>query len=176
MLICDNPFWQFSLAVYARPGVADECLALQKHLNIDVNVLLCCAWIGNAYKVRLGDEQLQDLGALILAWQRTVVRPLRAARQDIKQMPSMSETAVKDLRQDIACLELRAEQIEQAMLFEFARGLVTGATVVPLAEAVRHNIANLLRLAGLNKNDTGTGTSHAERLIAETIGYRPEQP
>jgi uncharacterized protein (TIGR02444 family) len=48
VLECDNPFWNFSLAVYAAPDVAAECLALQSALNIDANSLLFCAWLGRA--------------------------------------------------------------------------------------------------------------------------------
>ena len=33
-------FWDFSLAFYAMPGVADACLQLQDGCGADVNVLL----------------------------------------------------------------------------------------------------------------------------------------
>jgi hypothetical protein len=36
----DNPFWDFSLALYAKEGVADACLLLQDKLGYDVNLLL----------------------------------------------------------------------------------------------------------------------------------------
>lgn len=42
----ENEFWQFSLAVYAAPGVEAECLALQEALGIDVNLLLFFVWLG----------------------------------------------------------------------------------------------------------------------------------
>jgi uncharacterized protein (TIGR02444 family) len=48
MLQCDNPFWRFSLAVYAAPGVAPEFLALQDMRAIAINLLLFGAWLGNA--------------------------------------------------------------------------------------------------------------------------------
>ena len=41
----DNAFWKFSLAVYAAPGVPEECLAVQERYGVDVNVLLFCAWL-----------------------------------------------------------------------------------------------------------------------------------
>lgn len=49
----ENRFWRFSLAVYAAPGVADECLALQERCGIDVNILLFCAWVGGARRILL---------------------------------------------------------------------------------------------------------------------------
>ena len=38
----DNPFWNYSLALYARAEVAKTCLALQDRLGLDVNLLLFC--------------------------------------------------------------------------------------------------------------------------------------
>ena len=173
MLDCNNSFWHFSLTVYAKPGVADECLALQSRFNIDVNALLYCAWIGNAYKVRLTDEQLNNIDAHVRLWHRTIVRPLRAARQDIKPMPAMADDAVKDLRLDIARVELRAEQIEQAMLFEFTRGLISNAAVTSPTDAVRHNVMALLRQAMATEKTAGIETPKADQLVTESITYRP---
>ena len=33
-------FWDFSLAFYALPGVADACLELQERCSVDVKVML----------------------------------------------------------------------------------------------------------------------------------------
>jgi len=40
-----NPFWDFSLAVYRRPGVAAACLRLQDEAGVDVNLLLYFCWL-----------------------------------------------------------------------------------------------------------------------------------
>ncbi|MEE9209867.1 MAG: TIGR02444 family protein, partial [Kiloniellales bacterium] len=42
----DNPFWDFSLAVWGREAVAPACLALQERHGLDVNLLLFCGWAG----------------------------------------------------------------------------------------------------------------------------------
>jgi hypothetical protein len=60
-------------------------------------------------------------------------------------MPPMTEAAVQILRADIAKRELRAEQIEQAMLFDLAAGFDQGAAALSTADAVRHNVAALLQ-------------------------------
>lgn len=44
----ENPFWRFSCAVYAAPGVAQACLELQDTHGADVNLLLLAAWLGAA--------------------------------------------------------------------------------------------------------------------------------
>jgi len=120
VLQCDNPFWQFSLAVYARPGVAAECLGLQTALGIDVNVLLFVAWIGAAKGVILDDQSIETIEARACGWNDSVVRRLRTVRQNMKLLPEIANKPADGLRKDIAALELRAEQIEQALLFEAA--------------------------------------------------------
>ena len=46
--------------------------------------------------------------------------PLRAARRGIKTLAEAADDDVAALRKDVAALELRAEQIEQAMLYRMA--------------------------------------------------------
>lgn len=169
MLRCDNPFWKFSLAVYAQPGVAAECLALQSALNIDVNVLLFCAWLATEKQLILNDKNFVAIDTYVTRWHQTVVRPLRSVRQAMKPMPEMADKAVKDLRQEIAAVELRAEQIEQALLFDDVTAISAGAAAADSAEqAVRANIA-----AFVQRNATGATEAPATlSLIAAAIGYR----
>jgi len=173
VLRCDNPFWKFSLAVYARGGVAPECLALQEALGIDVNVLLFCAWVGAEKKLILNEKNFAAIDASIRRWHQTVVRPLRAVRQAMKPMPEMADDVVKDLRKDIAAVELKAEQIEQALLFEETDALSAGATTADDAEtAIRANIT-----AFVQRNATdATATPATPSLIAAAIGYRSATP
>ena len=39
-------FWRFSLAFYARPGVADALIALQDRAESEVNLVLFGLWLG----------------------------------------------------------------------------------------------------------------------------------
>lgn len=172
MLDCDNPFWNFSLAIYGAPGVASECLALQSELNIDVNILLYVAWLGSAHKIKLTDENMMHADASVRRWRDMVVRPLRAVRQGIKVLPDMADDAVKDFRSEIARAELRAEQIEQAMLFKQAGELVDTETATTIAEAVHHNVTALLKRNMLTAGTAGEEPPKAARLIAEAIAYR----
>lgn len=173
MLRCDNPFWKFSLAVYAQPGVAPECLALQSALNMDVNILLFCAWLGAERKLLLNDKNFDATDACVRRWHETVVRPLRAVRQAMKPMPEMADEAVQGLRKDIAAVELRAEQVEQALLFESTDALTAGATMADDPEtAIRANIT-----AFVQRNATdATATPPTLSLIAAAIGYRSAAP
>lgn len=169
MLDCDNPFWRFSLAVYAQPGVAAECLALQETLNIDVNVLLFCAWIGAERNRVLDDQALAAIEADVRRWHGTVVQPLRAVRQTMKAMPDLADEAAKALRKEVAAVELRAEQIEQAKLFEMAGAVTHGATV-EVGDAVEANVAGFLR-----RHAKGAESPSPPRLlIAAATAYRPD--
>jgi uncharacterized protein (TIGR02444 family) len=113
----DNAFWKFSLAVYAAPGVADECLAVQESHGVDVNVLLFCAWLAAACKVALTPGDIEGIVAAVRSWHEEAVKPLRGVRRYMKDVPG-GDVAV--LRTRVKGAELEAEQIEQAMLFAHA--------------------------------------------------------
>lgn len=168
MFRCDNPFWKFSLAVYAQPGVAAECIALQSALNIDVNVLLFCAWLGADRKIILTEKNLAAIDAQVRRWHETVVRPLRSIRQAMKPLPEMADETVQNLRKEIAANELRAEQIEQALLFDAADQVTEGAAIA--AETGRAVHANVT--AVVQRNATGAAqTAPARLLIAAALAY-----
>ena len=152
---CDNPFWRFSLAVYAAPGVADECLALQDARGIDVNVLLFCAWLGSR-RIVLTEADLAAIEATVRPWRDQVVGPLRGVRRDIKARPDAAEQDIAGLRKDAAALELRAEQIEQAMLYGLVATFDEGNVTAQVA--IGRNVSLLL-----------AGGTEPARLIEATL-------
>jgi uncharacterized protein (TIGR02444 family) len=165
---CDNPFWDFSLAVYAKPGVAAECLALQSAFNIDVNALLFCAWLGTDQGLVLTERNLAAMEQHVCRWHQTVVRPLRAVRQAMKPLPEMSDDAVAALRKEIAAAELRAERIEQAILFEAAVRLSQGAHAADREQAVATNVG-----AFVQRNATDAAKIEPPRLlIAAALAHK----
>jgi uncharacterized protein (TIGR02444 family) len=109
-----NPFWDFSLALYAAPGVAGACLGLQERLDADANLLLFCCWAGSRGHA-LDDAALDRLLAAVAEWHAEVVRPLRAARTWLKLLVSGDSQATA-LRERIKALELEAERLEQDRL------------------------------------------------------------
>ena len=143
---CDNPFWRFSLAVHGAPGVDAECLALQDTHGIDVDVLLFCVWVG-ARGTLLTDDELAAIEALVQPWRDAAIAPLRAARRGIKTLPQAADDDVAALRKDVAALELRAEQIEHAMLYQRVPALGS-ATGIAAEEAMRRNVSALGRGKG----------------------------
>ncbi len=112
----ENPFWDYSLAVYGRGGVAEACLALQDAAGLDVNLLLLCCFAGSRGR-RLGADSMGRLMAAAADWQGAVVRPLRQVRRRLKKVPGPDPEAAEALRQAVKEQELRAERIEQDLLY-----------------------------------------------------------
>lgn len=144
----DNPFWQFSLNRYARRGVAAACLALQDRAEIDVNLLLFAFWLGHG-GYRLADYP--DAMRPVVAWHEAVVKPLRHARIARRQPEGAPENPI---RAAIKQVELQAEQIEQALLFRLADGLMTETGSGSQADMV-HNARSLMPALAIEDDALG---------------------
>ena len=160
----DNPFWTFSLKVYAIDGVAAECLAVQDTNSVDVNLLLFAAWLGAVHHRSLTDGDIRAMHSAAAGWHNGVVRPLRTIRQDMKAAEQIQFDAVRTLRKDIAALELKAEQVEQALLFSWAEQKLH-SLASSSGEATRANVRSLLRGYGSNAEAT-TLIDAAERTAS----------
>jgi uncharacterized protein (TIGR02444 family) len=114
-----SPFWDFSLRLYARSGVAGACLCLQDRHGIDVNVLFCCLWLGMEGE-RATRRDIARMMARVRSLHEQVVKPLRTARTALKSMlPAGAEEllpAMGALRSAIKKSELDAEHLEQIVL------------------------------------------------------------
>lgn len=147
----DCAFWNFSLALYARPGVAPACLRLQARRGVDVNLLLYGLWLGAEKSRRLSPAEIDALRAQVRTIHDGVVRPLRQARTALKGMLEGSpfDALVGTLRTAVKGHELDAEHLEQLLLAEFgAKALMSGGRESqPLAAAQANAEAYLARLA-----------------------------
>ncbi|MBS0248384.1 MAG: TIGR02444 family protein [Proteobacteria bacterium] len=144
----DNEFWRFSCEIYAAAGVAVECLRLQDKHDIDVNLLLFCAWLGVQSRVALGAEEIDLCRAETAAWCRSVLKPLRAARRSMKPI---AEAAT--LRNAVKALELEAEKAQQAMLFALAERHWPRRAGVWLPSAGNRNIWTFCASYGLDASE-----------------------
>ena len=140
-LTLDNPLWAFSLGIYPEPGVSEECIALQDQRGIYVNVLLLCAYVGGMRGVTLSANDLKAANAAIEGWQGGVIRPLREARRALK--PIKNEPAQR-LRGNVKKDELLAEQIEQALLWDWCQRHIEGRQGGNHSAALAANIAAML--------------------------------
>ena len=102
-----NPFWKFSLAIYAQTGVATACLDLQESLGVDVNVLLFVCWYASEGRA-LTAEEIAAVDASIAGWRQDVVHPIRVLRQGLREYPGVDST-----RTVIKRAELESERVQQ---------------------------------------------------------------
>jgi uncharacterized protein (TIGR02444 family) len=114
-------FWRFSLALYARPAVAEALIRLQDRAGYDVNLILFALWAGAAHGVRLDAAAFAAAEATVADLRREIVEPLRAMRRRLKSDPADD---VPDLRRRILGLELAAERRAQ---YRLAASLLPGA-------------------------------------------------
>ena len=134
--------------VYAEAGVQEDCLVLQERYALDVNLLLLCAYAG-ARGVTFSGHDVTEAAAAVAAWHRDVVRPLRTARRALKGIARDDAAA---LRVDVKAAELRAEQIEQAMLWQWWQARAAGAAS-SVAATLATNLRALLRHYGDHDTD-----------------------
>lgn len=112
-----SPFWDFSLLLYARPGVEAACLTLQDDHGLDVNLVLLAGWAAHTRR-RLTPPLAQRLRALGLAYQADVMQPLRQARRGLKAYEAVLALAplASACRQSLLGCELDLERLEQVQL------------------------------------------------------------
>ena len=165
-------FWEFSLRVYAQPGVQDECLALQERLRLDVNLLLFCAYAGAKLGIVLSRQDIAETVALTEVWHGSVVRGLRAIRTTMKRwsedgtLPIAKPAAA--LRLAVKQAELDSERIEHEILADWAANRQAGA-----ARAQQKTIAaNIGLLLDHCTRISGETAAPPAQLIAAALNDR----
>jgi uncharacterized protein (TIGR02444 family) len=99
-------FWNFSLRLYARPGVAAACIELQDRHGKDVIIALYCCWLGASGRGRLDAAGLAAAEATARPWRSAVVEKLRRTRHALKGVAG-AEPLYARMKQ----IELDAERI-----------------------------------------------------------------
>jgi uncharacterized protein (TIGR02444 family) len=151
-----NPFWDFSIRLYGKPGVAEACIALQEKHGLDVNVLMYCAWRGAA----MTPADVAAAAKTVSAWHDAMVRPLRALRTELKEDAKGAPRPVAErVRAQIKSAELNAERVEQVMLVALAPDNVASGT---------HAEANML----LYLDFAGAKADGADKALIQIICSR----
>ncbi|MEM0955093.1 MAG: TIGR02444 family protein [Pseudomonadota bacterium] len=132
-----NPFWRFSLTLYAETGVADACLALQDRYNLDINLLLYGCYLANQGHL-LETGQASALDQYCTEWRETVVRPVRALRRALKHQ-------APDVAEKLLAAELVSERDQQAMIWRWHLQQSWQADAIAGdGELLRRNLARLI--------------------------------
>jgi uncharacterized protein (TIGR02444 family) len=165
----DNPFWRFSLALYDRPGVDSACLSLQDRHELDVNLLLLCAWTGHQ-GMRLSRADLAALAERVHDWQAAVVQPLRAVRQWLKAQDTAPAGPAEQLRDGVKQQELTAEQLEQGLLHELVQA---GSVGQPDQPGPRLAMANLgAYFASLSREPGVADAADLAQILTAAFGEK----
>jgi uncharacterized protein (TIGR02444 family) len=144
-------FWAFSLQLYARPGVAPACLALQDRHGADINLLLLGFWRAARGYAGWAENEL-DHAVSAVAPVNGVLQPFRQARRALKALVA-DEPAAGRLYDEARALELKLEQVAQAWLAAVSRISPADRRPLPLARddqalaAAAHLSAYLERIA-----------------------------
>lgn len=150
----DSAFWQFSLALYGRPGVPDACLRLQDECGVDVNVMLYLLYVASVGRL-IDSDDIDQIEALAASWREEIVRPLRGVRRRLKTPPAhFQNDASEGLRSAIKRVELEAERLQQLAL---ERDLPAHAL-------------------GTASNDASLCAARNLRMYAQRLGAFPDEP
>ncbi len=123
-----HPFWDYSVRLYGKPGVADACLYLQDRYGLNVNCVLLCAWIAADGRGALTSAHLATALRRIADWEAQAIRPLREIRRKCRQEPlGVPEFLLQTFAPQIEAAELAAEHVEQLVLAETVRDLAAVA-------------------------------------------------
>ncbi len=105
-------FWDWAVAAYARPGVAELCLDLQDAHGQNVPLLLWAIWAGQDGR-RIDAAQAV---ATARAWQE-VISPLRDVRRRLKTTVTEGDDAQRlAVREQVKAVELSAEKALMTLL------------------------------------------------------------
>ena len=111
--------WAFALSIYARPGVAEACLALQNGAGVDVMLLLTVIFAAVKHRVLLTPGEISALDEACRPWREQIVRPLRTIRSRLKTGPQPAPSEpTEQFRSQVKALELAAEKLENKLLVE----------------------------------------------------------
>jgi len=156
-----SDFWDFSLALYGKPGVAPACLALQERHGLDVNVLMFCLWLAASGRGPASVATLHTAFAAAESWHVEVVRHVRALRRRLKSpVGAADQTLAQALRARIQKIEIDAEHIEQLTLEATAPAVQTPKTdhdAVALAAEGAVHAATYCRHIGAGESPENIG-------------------
>ncbi|MCI0510015.1 uncharacterized protein (TIGR02444 family) [Chromohalobacter marismortui] len=109
--LCDvlrnPPLWDYALALYQLPEVADACLQLQDEAGADVCELLWRCWLDRHALVPT--DEAHSAVDDIRAWQAEVTQPIRHLRRTLKPR-AQHHQQVATLRTHLKEAELLAER------------------------------------------------------------------
>ncbi len=144
------------MALYAKPGVAPACLALQERHGVDVNALMFCVWLALSGRGPAPRATLEAAFDRVGAWHVEVVRKLRPLRRRLKSgFEPVDAELVRALRARIQKIEIDAEHLEQLTLAASAAATVPPRSGLGAEERARHAAAHASLYFGCTASKAG---------------------
>lgn len=139
--------WDFALAFYAQPQVAEICLQLQDEYQANVCLLIGLRWM-DAREDYLDETDFTHLKNHIEMWTREVVEPLRSLRRKLKS--PIEHIAQDEVQEQLRTVIKNAELLaEKKLLNEIERWAIAQKKMTQINSA--QDTTNLERyLAQLN--------------------------
>tara|TARA_B110000444_G_scaffold107994_1_gene102018 strand:- start:1151 stop:1675 length:525 start_codon:yes stop_codon:yes gene_type:complete len=163
-------FWNFSLELYEKEGVAAACLELQDVYQLDVNLLLFCFWHASAFG-QVDQDLMDKIIEFSIEWRAHVVQPLRSARSWMKLSPNPSEQFTK-LRERIKTEELEAERYQQIRIANLTSDYNANGQCRCGNGDSQINIESLLEALGIARDEKITSRL---KIIHSALGGSPLQ-
>jgi len=139
----DNPFWDFTLAVYRGEGVSQACIELQDRLGLDVNFLLLAVFAGSR-GFAIAAPQWERLEALARPWRENVIHPLRGVRRWLKTQMALPAPVIDPMRRAVLAQEIESEGMQQRLMWT--------ALAIPAGEpSLQRGAGNLAAYCGFAK-------------------------
>lgn len=135
----EHTAWDFITRLYAQPGVASACLALQDRHGVDVTLMLFCLWRGSINDA-ISNAHMAALTVAAREWREATVLPIRAARRWLKQRPNQDS-----LYRSVLSAEIDSEHGELLMLAQLADTAGCHPQKQPLTDVMTANLAALFR-------------------------------
>lgn len=152
-------FWEFSLAFYCKPQVANALLSLQDRRAADVNMLLAICWLATlGYEVPTNG--LVEIDAAVKPWRDKVINPLREIRRRVKGefTEEVGKVDRQSLHHTMLGAELDCERVAQKQIALAAEAHCTKLQAKPAAElalpVMRAYLDLLPRVNTSNEPDT----------------------
>lgn len=154
-----NQLWDFSLWFYAKPNVAELCIALQDNAKLNVNVLLLCRLLDKEQQT-LHTQSFHHLAECAVKLDASLLTPLRHIRRNIPQA-TLSESQALDIKKRLLSVELHLEKTQQEQLV----AALAHSQLMPCQQNTTQNTLNYFELLATPNNKSTQRTLEQLLLI-----------
>lgn len=129
MPLSADAFWQFSCALYAKPGVQSALLDLQNQHGKNINLILLLRYLEYLH-FQITKFQLTEFVDCVSETDRELLHPQRAIRMSLKRNYN-AHPDYEFIKQQLLDSELALEKLQQQALIELTRKMILERKLMP---------------------------------------------